>query len=602
MSSELEQRSLPLEDYAMIGDCQTAALVSRAGSIDWLCLPRFDSGACFAALLGTPEHGRWLLAPSGGTKRSVRQYRGDTLVLETEHHTEDGVVAVIDFMPIRGECADLVRIVEGRSGRVPMHMELVMRFDYGSVIPWVRRIEGGLLAIAGPDSLSLRCGVPLRGENYKTLSDFSVAAGQRVVFDLVWSKSHAPVMREIDATQALAETEAAWNEWARSCTHQGPWRAAVVRSLITLKALTYKPTGGLVAAATTSLPEQIGGERNWDYRFCWLRDATLTLYALLNAGYTEEAVAWREWLVRAIAGKPSQFQIMYGVAGERRLTELELSWLPGYAGSRPVRIGNAAYAHFQLDVYGEVVDMLHQCRKAGLQAFDDAWRLELAMLDHLESAWREPDEGIWEVRGPRRHFTHSKLMAWVGLDRAIKSVEQFGREGPLERWRALRDEIHAEVCDRGFDASVGAFTQSYGDTALDASLLLMPSLGFLPATDPRVVSTVAAIERNLVVDGFVLRYETRPEIDGLEAGEGAFLACSFWLADALFLQGRQSEARALLERLLAIRNDVGLLAEEYDPVQKRLVGTFPQAFSHISLANTAQNLATAGGPAELRSK
>lgn len=600
-SDRRDERRAPLiGDYALIGDCETAALVSREGSIDWLCLPRFDSAACFAALLGTPEHGRWLLAPAGPARRVRRRYRGASLVLETEHETEDGVVRVIDCMPIRDRRADVVRIVEGRSGRVPMRTELVMRFDYGSTVPWVQRVERGIHAIAGPDSLCLRCDVPLRNENYQTVAEFSVGAGERVVFDLAWAPSTSPLVRELDERATVKATEAWWQKWAAACKHPGPWRDAVVRSLITLKALTYAPTGGIVAAPTTSLPEQLGGARNWDYRFCWLRDATLTLYALLQAGYPEAALAWREWLIRAVAGKPSQFQIMYGVAGERRLHELELPWLPGYEGSKPVRIGNAAYSQHQLDVYGEVIDALHQCRRMGLQAYDDGWRLELAMLDHLEGAWREPDEGIWEVRGPRRHFTHSKLMAWVGVDRAIKAVEQFGRDGPVERWRALRNEIHAEICQKGWSSSAAAFTQSYGEDALDASILMMPMVGFLPASDPRVVSTVAAIERHLMFDGLVVRYLTRPEVDGLAPGEGAFLACSFWLADNMSLQGRTAEARALFERLLSIRNDVGLLSEEYDIGAKRLVGNFPQAFSHVGLINTARNLQSAGGPAQQR--
>jgi GH15 family glucan-1,4-alpha-glucosidase len=591
--------STPIGDYALLGDCHTAALVSRAGSIDWLCLPRFDSGAPFAALLGTPDNGRWLIAPAGAPRRIARRYRGHSLVLETEYETEDGVVALIDFMPVRDRAADVVRIVEGRSGRVPMRMEIIMRFDYGAVVPWVERRTRGIFAVAGPDALSLRCDVPLRGEDFTTRSDFAVDAGQRVVFDLTWSPSHAPVTRELDEVAALASTEAWWSDWASPCRHDGPWRDAVVRSLVTLKALTYAPTGGIVAAPTTSLPERIGGERNWDYRFCWLRDATLTLYALLEAGYTEEAVAWREWLVRAVAGKPSELQIMYGVGGERRLTELELAWLDGYEGSRPVRIGNAAYSQLQLDVYGEVIDVLHQCRRLGLSSGADSWRIERAMIGFLEGAWCRPDAGIWEVRGPRRHFTHSKLMAWLAVDRAVKSVEQFGCEGPLDRWRALRATIHDEICAKGWNPSVGAFTQSYGSDELDASLLQIATVGFLPASDPRVIGTVAAVERDLVDDGFVLRYSTRPELDGLAPGEGAFLACSFWLADNLALQGRHDEARALFERLLSIRNDVGLLSEEYDPRARRLLGNFPQAFSHVGLVNTAKNL-SGPGPAEHR--
>jgi len=579
-----------IEDYALIGDCQAAALVGLDGSVDWYCTPRFDSPACFAALLGGPEHGRWLLAPASPIRRVRRRYRESTLVLETELETDAGTVAVIDFMPPRSEEPDLVRIVEGRRGRVPMRMELAIRFDYGAVVPWVRRQERGISAIAGPDMLALRTGVPLRGEDLRTVAEFEVAEGERVPFDLTWHPSHRPRPAELDAEAALRETERWWRGWADGCTIEGDWCHAVRRSLITLKALTFAPTGGIAAAATTSLPERLGGVRNWDYRYCWLRDSTFTLYALMLAGYREEAAAWREWLLRAVAGTPSQLQIMYGLAGERRLTELELPWLPGYEGSAPVRVGNGAWGQYQLDVYGEVMDSLHQARRLGLEPEADSWDLQLALMDFLESGWREPDEGIWEVRGPRRHFTHSKVMAWVAFDRAVKAVEKFGLEGPSARWRALRDEVHAEVCARGFDPGLGAFVQSYDARRLDASLLMIPLVGFLPATDPRVRGTVEAIERDLTVDGFVSRYAPEPGVDGLPPGEGSFLLCSFWLADVLAMMGRRDDARRLFDRLLAIRNDVGLLSEAYDPVAGRMLGNFPQAFSHIGLVNTAYNL------------
>ncbi|MGH8579138.1 MAG: glycoside hydrolase family 15 protein [Gammaproteobacteria bacterium] len=589
-----------IEDYALIGDCQTAALASRDGSIDWLCLPRFDSGACFAALLGTPEHGRWLLAPAGEVRDVRRRYRENTLVLETEYETDSGAVTVIDCMPPRGREPDLVRLVVGRRGQVSMRMQFILRFDYGSVVPWVRRIEKGIRAVAGPDTVLLYTDVPLRGENLTTVTDFTISEGQRVSFVLAWHLSHEPAPPQIDPEQTIQHTERWWREWSGRCTYQGPWREAVVRSLITLKALTYAPTGGIVAAATTSLPERLGGVRNWDYRYCWLRDATFTLYALISGGYTDEACAWRGWLLRAVAGTPAQLNIMYGLGGERRLTELELDWLPGYEGSQPVRIGNAAYRQFQLDVFGEILDLSHQVRRAGLAPDDNAWRVSRALLQFLESAWREADEGIWEVRGPRRHFTHSKVMAWVAFDRAIKAVERFGLEGPNERWHALRDTIHEEVCREGYDAERNTFVQYYGGKGLDASLLMIPLVGFLPASDSRVRGTVEAIERHLVTEGFVARYPTRPDVDGLPSGEGAFLACTFWLADNLALLGRHDDARQLFERLLELRNDVGLLSEEYDPNTHRLVGNFPQAFSHVGLINTARNLSRPGGPAEHR--
>ena len=580
-----------IEDYALIGDCLSCALIGRDGSIDWLCWPRFDSGACFAALLGGPEHGRWQIAPVGEVRPGRRRYRDDTLIVETDFETADGAVTLIDFMPPRGEAPDIVRIVEGRRGTVPMHLELIIRFDYGSIVPWVRHIDHGVSAIAGPDMLRLVTPVPLRGKDLTTVADFSVAEGQRIPFVLTWYPSYHREPQHVAAESALADTESWWRAWSDHCTYQGPWREAVLRSLITLKAMTYAPTGGIVAAPTTSLPEQLGGVRNWDYRFCWLRDASFTLSALLLAGYTEEAHAWHEWLLRAVAGSPDQLQIMYGIAGERRLTELEIPWLPGYEGSRPVRIGNAASHQFQLDVFGEVVAAFAHAREMGLEMTDAGIELGRSLVTFLESNWDRPDEGIWEVRGPRRHFTHSKVMAWVAFDRAIKAAEHLGLRAPVERWRGIRDAIHEQVCREGFDAELGAFVQSYGSKALDASLLLIPLVGFLPATDPRVRGTVEAIERDLTDDGFVARYATTEEVDGLPAGEGMFLACSFWLADNLYLIGRKADARKMFERLLALRNDVGLLSEEYDPRVGRLVGNFPQALSHISLINSAFSLA-----------
>jgi GH15 family glucan-1,4-alpha-glucosidase len=591
---------LRIEDYALIGDCQTAALVGRDGSMDWLCFPRFDSGACFAALLGTPEHGRWLLAPGAEVRAVRRRYRPGTLVLETEYEVEGGAVTVVDCMPPRTHVPDVLRVVVGTRGRVPMRMQLVIRLDYGSIVPWVRRMDGGIRAIAGPDTILLRTPVPLHGENLTTVAEFSVAEGQRIPFELTWHPSHEPMPAALDAEAAMSHTEAWWTEWSSRCTYRGPWRDAVVRSLVTLKAMTYAPTGGIVAAATTSLPEQLGGVRNWDYRFCWIRDATFTLYALMMGGYVEEARAWREWLLRAVAGAPPQIQIMYGLAGERRLTELELPWLPGYEGAGPVRIGNAAYGQRQLDIFGEVMDALHVARREGLPPDENAWRVQRELLRYLGTIWAEPDEGIWEVRGPRRHFTHSKMMAWVALDRAVKGIEQLGLDGPAAPWRELRDTIHAQVCRLGFDPGRNTFVQYYGGRELDASLLMMPLVGFLPPSDPRVRGTVEAIERELLRDGFVLRYPTTPEVDGLPPGEGAFLACTFWLADNYALLGRRADARQCFERLLALRNDVGLLSEQYDPEAKRLTGNFPQAFSHVSLINTACNLGAAPGPADVR--
>jgi GH15 family glucan-1,4-alpha-glucosidase len=589
-----------IEEYAFIGDCQSAALVARNGSIDWLCFPRFDSPACFAALLGEPEHGRWCIAPSAEVRAIRRHYRPGTLVLETTYETDDGAVTLIDCMPPRSSQPDLIRLVVGQRGQVPLHMELIVRFDYGTLVPWVRREDGGIKAIAGPDTLHLRSPVPTRGENFKTVADFTVQAGQRLPFILTWHASHEPMPDLVDPEPAIEHTTAWWRDWSNRCSYRGAWREAVVRSLITLKALTYAPTGGIVAAATTSLPESLGGTRNWDYRLCWLRDTTFTLYALMSAGYVEEARAWRDWLLRAVAGSPAQIQIMYSLAGERRLTEFEVEWLPGYEGSAPVRIGNAAFQQYQLDVYGEVMDALHFARRTGLEPDENAWRVQRALLDFLESNWEEADEGIWEVRGPRQHFTHSKVMAWVAMDRAVKAVERFGLEGPVERWRQLRDTIHDQVCHQGFDADLGAFVQSYGSKRLDASLLMIPLVGFLPASDPRMHGTITAIERHLSRDGFVLRYDTVNGIDGLPPGEGAFLLCTFWLADNLALLGRRADAQRIFTRLLELRNDVGLLSEEYDLGTGRLLGNFPQAFSHVALVNTAWNLTQAEGPAAHR--
>lgn len=589
-----------IEDYALIGDCQTAALVGRDGSIDWLCFPRFDSPACFAALLGTPEHGRWLLSPAGRVRSVRRNYRSGTLVLETEYETETGVVTLVDCMPLRDEAPDLVRLVEGKRGLVDMRMELMIRFDYGSLVPWVNRTDRGLIAIGGPDALRLTTPVQLRGENFHTVADFTVSAGDSVPFTLTWFPSHRPAPAERNPIEEIRSATDWWIDWSKRCTYQGEWRDEIIRSLITLKALTYAPTGGIVAAVTTSIPEQLGGVRNWDYRFCWLRDATFALYALTIGGYAEEARAWCDWMLRAAAGKPSQICTVYGVMGERRLPELELAWLPGYEGSRPVRVGNAASNQFQLDVIGEVIDALHFTRRVGLEPDEISWAFQRSLVNFITSAWISPDEGIWEVRGPRRHFTHSKIMAWVALDRAIKAIERFKLEGPVESWRQVRDRIHAEVCLRGFDKDMNSFVQHYGAKQVDASLLLIPLVGFLPATDARVSGTVRAIEKHLMRDGFVARYSTDPAIDGLPRGEGAFLACSFWLADNLALLGRHGEARAIFERLLDIRNDVGLLSEGYDPAARRLVGNFPQAYSHVGLVNTARNLARSGGPAEHR--
>ena len=586
---------LPIEDYALIGDCHTAALVGCDGSIDWLCLPRFDSGACFAALLGEPAHGRWLIAPVAEVRNSRRQYRPGTLILETDFDTDEGSVRIIDFMSLSNERWDVLRIVEGLSGCVPMHMELIIRFDYGSVIPWVQRLDDTLLVTAGPDRLELRSSVAVHSENMKTMAGFQISKGERVSFSLNYRPSYEATQPPVDPQQALAETESGWRKWSERCTYQGRWHDAVVRSLITLKALTYAPTGGIVAAPTTSLPEQQGGVRNWDYRYCWLRDSTFTLNALLLAGYHEEAVAWREWLLRAIAGSPEDLRILYSVTGKRRLDEYEVDWLPGYRGAAPVRLGNAASQQFQLDVYGEVMDTLHLARAARLAPEPAAWGVQVALLNFLESNWQQPDDGIWEMRGPRRHYTHSKVMAWVAFDRAVKDAEAFGHEGPVERWRQIRDAIHAQVCSAGYDAQRNTFVQFYGSLHLDASLLLIPQLGFLPPDDPRVLGTINAIERDLVVDGFVLRYATDVKIDALPAGEGTFLPCSFWLAGSFALIGRCAEGEALFERLLALGNDLGLLAEEYDARERCMLGNFPQALTHTALINTAYLLSVSEG-------
>lgn len=584
---------LRIEDYGVIGDTQTAALVGNDGSIDWLCLPRFDSGACFAALLGRPEHGRWLITPRGTARCTGRRYRPGSMILETELANDQGVVRIIDFMPVRDGCPDLVRIVEGVSGEVDVEMELVIRFDYGVSVPWVRALDGGLSAVSGPDALMLRTPVETAGRDRATVAAFRVSPGSRVPFELTWHSSVEPVPPARDPERALVATESWWTEWSGRCRGFEPWHEPVERSLLTLKALTNAPTGGIAAAVTTSLPEALGGVRNWDYRFCWLRDATFTLYALMSGGYRDEAVAWRDWLLRAAAGDPAQLRIMYGLGGERLLPEFELDWLPGYEGSRPVRIGNGAAGQRQLDVYGELMDAMHQSRKMGIDADDDSWALQRAVLDHLESTWELPDEGIWEVRGPRQQFTHSKVMCWVAFDRAVKAVERFGLEGPVERWRHRRNEVHDLVCRAGYDPDIGSFTQRFGSPDLDAAALMIPLVGFLPADDPRVIGTVRAVEQHLTVDGFVRRYATESEtsVDGLPPGEGAFLACSFWLVDCLALTGRHAEARERFERLLTLRNDLGLLAEQYEPRAERMVGNFPQAFSHVALVNSAANLA-----------
>jgi GH15 family glucan-1,4-alpha-glucosidase len=596
-----------IEDYGLLGDCETAALVGRDGSIDWLCWPAFDSDACFAAILGTRKNGRWLIAPADEVVRASRRYWDNTLILETQFETRDGVVAIIDFMPPRGEASDVVRLVRGIKGSVKMRMELVIRFGTGSEIPWVKRTEdGALLAICGPDMTVLRTPAKLRGEDMTTVSDFEVSEGKTVPFVLTYGASHLQLPKPIDPSRALQATEDFWLGWCSRCTYDGDNRDLVMRSLITLKALTYGPTGGIVAAPTTSLPEKLGGSRNWDYRYCWLRDATFTLLALMNSGYTEEASDWHNWLLRAAAGAPDNMQIMYGIKGERRLLEWEAQWLPGYEGAQPVRLGNAAHAQLQLDVYGELIDAFHQSRMAKLKLDDGAWDLELAVLGHLEEIWDQPDHGIWERRGKGFHYVFSKVMTWVAFDRGIKSAEQFGFKAPLERWRTLRDTIHREVCEKGFDRKQDSFVESYGSQTLDASLLLLPAVGFLPGSDPRIRGTIAAIERHLIRDGFVLRHDPREVTSEIQPIEGAFLACSLWLADAYVICGEIGKAQVLFDRVVGIANDLGLLAEEYDSGAGRQTGNFPQALTHIALINTAHNLSEAkhanDKPAMQRSK
>ena len=592
-----------IEDYAMIGDLGTAALVGKNGSIDWLCWPRFDSDACMAALLGKHENGRWKISPKEKGARVTRQYRDSTLILETRFETNEGAATLIDFMPPRSGNSHLIRILKGERGSLTFCSELIVRFGYGAIVPWVTRINAETVRlVAGPDMLVMRSQIKMRGENFKTVGEVTVRAGDEVSFVLSYAPSHEALPEECDVPECLRSTEEYWSDWAHRNKIECEWSGAVTRSLITLKALTYAPTGGMCAAPTTSLPEEIGGERNWDYRFCWLRDATLTLLALMNAGYYEEAHMWRDWLLRAVAGSPNQLQIMYGLRGERRLTEWQVPWLSGYENSSPVRIGNAAHNQFQLDVFGEVMDALHQARQGGLGVDQAGWAMQREILRHVEKVWTEPDEGLWEVRSGREHFTFSKAMAWVAFDRAIKSAQTWELPAPLEHWRALRDRIHTDVCANGYDRELGSFVRAYGTKELDASLLLLPAVGFLPPDDPRIRGTVEAVERALTVDGFVLRYDTRESDDGLQGGEGVFLACSFWLADAYLMCGRRDDAVALFERLLSLRNDVGLLSEEYDPRARRLVGNFPQAFSHLALVNTASNLSHFEKPAEQRTE
>jgi GH15 family glucan-1,4-alpha-glucosidase len=595
-----------IEDYGLIGNMLSSALVARDGSIDWLCLPRFDSDACFAALLGTEDNGCWRIAPADPAAKVSRRYRPGTPILETTFETEEGAVTLIDFMPLSRDedHVNLIRILRGDRGRVKMCCDFILRFGYGSTVPWVHRTDYGLQAVAGPDAVELHTPVTLVGEDLRSTAEFTVGAGATLPFVLAWHPSHRPEELGIDPGQRLEETEAWWLEWSGrydpGIAEPHPWRDAVQRSLVTLKALTYQPTGGIVAAASTSLPERIGGERNWDYRYCWIRDATLTLYAFLTSGYREEAEAWREWMLRATTGHPAQVQIMYGLGGERRLTEIELDWLPGYEGSRPVRIGNGAYSQLQLDVYGELIDALHAGRKFQLRPSSEAWSFQRALLEDLRRKWRLPDRGIWEVRGAPRHFTHSKLMAWVAFDRGVRAVEDFGLSGPVDAWKGERDALRQEILSQGWSNEKGAFVQSFGGTALDASLLLMPLTGFLPPDDPRVLGTVAAIRRELVRDGLVLRYLAEEADDGLAGEEATFLVCSFWLADVLTMMGQTEEAAALFEHLLSLRNDLGLLAEQYDPRLKRQLGNFPQAFSHLGIVNTAHNLMSSRGPAEQR--
>jgi GH15 family glucan-1,4-alpha-glucosidase len=590
-----------VEDHALIGDCQTAALVASDGTVDWLCWPRFDSESCFSALVGRPEHGYWRIAPTLDAIATKRHYRGPTLILETLMETVGGAVSIVDFMSLRGseaEKSNLVRMVIGRRGMVPMRMELVIRFDYGRIVPWVTRLEDDRLrAVAGPHSIILQTPVEHRGEDRSTIAEFTVKDGDCIPFVLTYEASHLPVPRRIDAETELKESERFWLEWSNKCTYRGEWREPVLRSLITIKALTFQPTGGIVAAPTSSLPEKEGGGRNWDYRYCWLRDSTFTLLSLLNAGYRDEAEAWTEWLFRAIAGSGSQVQPVYGLAGERRLEEYELPWLPGHRGSTPVRIGNAAYRQLQLDSFGAAMEVLHQAHQFRLNVNEAAKGLPRELLHHLEKIWHAPDEGIWEVRSERQHFVHSKVMAWAAFSCGIEMADEFGLAGPVDRWRKIRDRIHEEVCEQGFDEERGAFIQAYGVPHLDAANLIIPIVGFLPPDDPRVLSTTAAIQRELMHDGLVLRYDTALSRDGLPPGEGAFLACSFWLADNLILQGREAEARQLFERVLILRNDVGLLSEQYDLGRQTLCGNFPQAFSHFALIDTVFNFASVTGTA-----
>jgi GH15 family glucan-1,4-alpha-glucosidase len=591
--------SSTIEDYGLIGDCETAALVGRDGSIDWLCWPAFDSDACFAALLGTPGNGRWLIEPAEAVEKRSRCYWDNTLILETRFETANGVVELIDFMPPRGHASDVVRLVRGVSGKVKLRMQLVIRFGFGADIPWVKRTEdGALLAICGPGMTVLRTPVKTRGEDMTTVAEFDVREGETVPFVLTYGPSHLPLPKPINPAHALQDTKQFWTEWCSRCSYQGERRDLVMRSLITLKALTYGPTGGIVAAPTTSLPEKLGGQRNWDYRFCWLRDATFTLLALMNSGYTEEASAWHNWLLRAVAGSPANMQIMYGIMGQRRLLEWEADWLPGYEGAKPVRIGNAAHAQLQLDVYGELIDAFHQSRVTKLKLDEGSWAVECAVLEHLAEVWDQPDHGIWERRGEGRHYVSSKVMTWVAFDRGIKSAEQFGFDAPLDRWRALRDLICRDVCENGFDSRQNAFVESYGSQLLDASILLLPAVGFLPASDPRVRGTIAAIEKYMMRDGFVLRHDPREVSDEQQPIEGAFLACTLWLADAHVLGGELAKAQTLFQRVVAVANDLGLLAEEYDPGAGRQTGNFPQALTHIALINTAHNLSDARKPAE----
>ncbi len=583
---------LPIEDYALIGDCKTAVLVGRNGSIDWLCWPYFDSDACFAALLGSPDNGRWLLTPADTTACVTRRYRDDTMILETLFETDEGSVALIDFMPFKAETFAIVRRVEGRRGQMPMRMHMMLRFEYGLTTPWVTRLEddGGIEAVAGPNRVLLRTGIALRGEDGATVADFTIGEGEAAQFILSWGRSHLSPPAPLDAADALARTEAFWRDWSGRCDYNGTWREPVLRSLLTLKALSFGPTGAIVAAPTASLPEQLGGSRNWDYRFCWLRDATLTLIAVMAGGYLDEAAAWGAWLHRAVAGNPDEVQIMYGIGGERRLTEWSPSWLPGYQGASPVRFGNAASGQVQLDTFGEAMGALHVARLHGLSHPREAWEMQTAFVEHLERIWEQPDSGIWEVRGESRQFTHSKVMAWVAVDSSVRDAEAFGLEAPLDRWRQLREHMHQVICEKGYDQARNSFTRSFGSSATDASLLLIPQVGFLPANDPRILGTVKAIEEDLLVDGFVLRYRTEGGGDGLPTGEGAFLPCSFWLVSVYQQQGRHQEAQVLFKRLLSLCNDIGLLSEEYDTTVNRHVGNFPQAYSHLALVGAALTL------------